>query len=352
MTSNNSDYEDDFEQDYSAYIKQRQQPVPNRKLKRTGSQLRALVAQRDEAGPKFQEVGTGSNIRRPLPTAMETFYSLAEENRVKSSFNPSIASLSTGKNHVSKHEREWILNYLGNFYEEQLITDVLRRVKGGKEATVYCCTGHPSTGMELIAGKVYHEREFRSLKNDSQYRQGRTILDIEGKSVLGRREARAMYRKTGFGKELLHTGWLASEFGTMSKLYELGADVPKPISQNDNAILMEYIGDETAAAPALNHVTLTREEAKPLFDTIIRNIGLMLANDVIHGDLSAYNILYWEGQVKIIDFPQAVNPFKNPDAYGLLERDVTRICQYFARYRVQSEPMSLTREIWAQNIPT
>lgn len=352
MTSNNSDYEEDYEQDYSAYVKQRQQPMPDRRLKRTGSQLRAQIAQRDEAGPKFQEVGTGLNIRRPVPNGRETFFSLVEEDRSKSSFDPSIASLSTGKNHISEHEREWILNYLGNFYEEHLITDVLRRVKGGKEATVYCCTGHPSTGMELIAGKVYHEPKFRTLKNDSQYRQGRTILDIEGKMVRGTREARAMHRKTGFGKELLHTAWLSSEFGTMTKLYELGADVPKPVSQNDNAILMEYIGDETSAAPALNHVTLQREEARPLFDKIIRNIGLMLANDVIHGDLSAYNILYWEGEVKIIDFPQAVNPYINPDAYVLLERDVTRICQYFARYGVQAESTMLTREIWAQNIPT
>ncbi len=54
----------------------------------------------------------------------------------------------------------------------------------------------------------------------------------------------------------------------------------------------------------------------------------MLANNVVHGDLSAYNILYWQGDIRIIDFPQAVNPYKNPNAYRIFERDVERICQY------------------------
>ncbi|HUP26985.1 MAG TPA: RIO1 family regulatory kinase/ATPase, partial [Chloroflexia bacterium] len=349
--SNYSELDDEYELDYEIHLKQRPQQKPGRRLKRTGSQMRAEIAQRD-AVKAYNGVGAGSNGRKPGPSGKENGLLLVEEDRSKSSFSPSIASMSTGKNHVSKHESEWILNYLGNFYEEHLITDVIRRVKGGKEATVYCCRGHESTGMNLIAGKVYHEREFRSLKNDAQYRQGRTLLDIEGKRVRGKREARAMYRKTGFGKELLHTAWLSSEFGTLNKLHALGADVPRPVSQNDNAILMEYVGDEVSAAPALNHVSLSKSEARPLFDRLIYNIGLMLANDVIHGDLSAYNVLYWEGKIKIIDFPQAVNPYVNPDAYMLLERDVKRICQYFGRFGVQAEPVALTREIWAQNIPT
>jgi len=35
---------------------------------------------------------------------------------------------------------------LETFYVENLIVDVLGNVKSGKEATVYCCQAHPSTG--------------------------------------------------------------------------------------------------------------------------------------------------------------------------------------------------------------
>src|SRR5205085_7289278 len=83
-------------------------------------------------------------------------------------FNPTFLS--------SKHEREWILNYLGHFYDDKQISDVLSRVKSGKEATVYCCAAHPGTGLELIAAKVYRPRMFRQLRNDSRYRQGRSYL--------------------------------------------------------------------------------------------------------------------------------------------------------------------------------
>jgi RIO kinase 1 len=72
----------------------------------------------------------------------------------------------------------------------------------------------------------------------------------------------------------------------------------------------------------------------------------MLANNIIHADLSAHNILYWEGRIKIIDFPQAVNPLINPHSFPLLTRDIERVCQYFAKYRVQSDPTRLAADLW------
>jgi RIO kinase 1 len=160
-----------------------------------------------------------------------------------------------------------------------------------------------------------------------------------------------MAKKTRFGQDLRHVSWLSSEFQAMQRLYEAGADIPQPIAQSDNAILMEYMGDENVPAPTLINVTLTREEAPPLFDKLIGNIDLMLSLNLVHGDLSAHNVLYWEGEGKIIDFPQAVDPDVNPSAFTLLERDVARICQYFARYGVTSDPARIAAEIWARYVP-
>ena len=56
-------------------------------------------------------------------------------------------------------------------------------------------------------------------------------------------------------------------------------------------------------APTLSEVSLDPDEAVPLFDEVWRTVELMLAHDLIHGDLSAYNILYWEGSAVVIDFP-------------------------------------------------
>src|SRR5579872_5090423 len=66
---------------------------------------------------------------------------------------------------------------LEHFFTEGLITGVLHVVKSGKEATVYCCQAHPSTGVELLAAKVYRSRNNRGFKNDAIYQEGRRILE-------------------------------------------------------------------------------------------------------------------------------------------------------------------------------
>ncbi|HEY3342145.1 MAG TPA: RIO1 family regulatory kinase/ATPase [Anaerolineae bacterium] len=250
----------------------------------------------------------------------------------------------------SRHERQWIIDALEGFYEDNHITDVVRQVKGGKEATVYCCRAHPSSSVRLIAAKVYRPRMFRQLRNDALYRQGRKVLDEDGKEVLDDGRLHAIVTGTSYGKELVHTSWLSHEFETMRMLHDAGALVPVPYARASNAILMEYMGDEDNAAPTLNQVVLAHDEAQPLFDKLLENVRLMLLHDRIHADFSAYNVLYWQGEVKIIDFPQAINPATNQHAYPILQRDVTRLCQYFEVYGVDADPRKLSAELWAEYV--
>ena len=265
---------------------------------------------------------------------------LAENSRA--GFQPTFTS--------SRHEHEWIVNYLGAFYEDSLITDVLRQVKGGKEATVYCCSAHPRTGAEWVAAKVYRPRVFRALKNDAPYRQGRRVLDADGKLVKNDSMLGAVQKGTSFGKELLHTSWLAHEYQTLVLLHRAGADVPQPLASNDNAILMEYVGEAELAAPALHEVRLPADEVRPLFDRLIANVETMLACHRVHADLSAYNVLYWEGEIRIIDFPQSVDPRENRHARRFFWRDVERLCQYFARYGLRTDAAALAGSIWARHV--
>jgi RIO kinase 1 len=250
------------------------------------------------------------------------------------------------------HESAWLLNYLEPFYNSQVITDILRKVKGGKEANVYCCAAHPSTGLGLVAAKVYRPQMFRNLRNDARYRQGRAILDENGKAVYSRREALALEKKTRFGQQLRHVAWLETEYQTMQLLYQAGADVPKPLVQGNNVILMEYVGAENSPAATLNRVRLEPAEAARIFHRLVDNLSIMLSCHRVHADFSAYNVLYWEGTFKIIDFPQAVDPRRNPEALALFYRDVERLCQYFAHYplgksEAQDAP-SLADKLWGR----
>lgn len=248
----------------------------------------------------------------------------------------------------SRFEVEWLLAALGGFYQENFITDVLAKVKGGKEANVYCCLAHEVMGTELLAAKVYRPRQQRNLRNDKMYREGRPTLKADGTAVKGSdgRLIRAMNKKSDFGKQVQHTSWLMYEYTTLATLHEAGASVPKPYAVSDNAILMGYRGSQTAGAPTLHEIDLDDAESLPLFREVMRNIALMLQRDMIHGDLSAYNILYWEGEITLIDFPQVTNSRSNENAQMILERDVTRVCEYFASQGVPCDPQEIIESLW------
>ena len=252
----------------------------------------------------------------------------------------------------SRYEEGWLLSSLRAFYDDSHITDILALIKGGKEASVYCCEGDPSTGLDLLAAKVYRPRQFRALRNDAMYRQGREVLLLSEMGypvgTADGRILRAIRNKTSFGVQVQQTSWLMHEYEALACLYEAGAAVPQPIAAGENAILMSYCGDEQMAAPTLNEVSLEPGEATALFKEVLHNIEMMLHHGLIHGDLSAYNILYWAGEITIIDFPQVTKVHINRHAHAFLERDIRRVCEYFAREGVPCDPGAITDEFAAR----
>src|SRR5512138_1945087 len=150
---------------------------------------------------------------------------------------------------AARFEEAWLLDSLVNFAEYQWISDVLRKVKGGKEASVYLCRSGPAIEAPLVAAKVYRPRSLRNVKNDGQYRTGRADLDESGNIIVDDGALHAMEQRTTYGEELRHQSWIAYEFQTLEMLHAAGADVPKPYAMTKNAILMEYIGDLESAAP-------------------------------------------------------------------------------------------------------
>ena len=248
---------------------------------------------------------------------------------------------------TGRRDRDWVLSSLRHFYDQDLIADVLYVARSGKEATVYCCTAHPSTGLEYLAAKVYRPRMFRSLSNDAIYRQGREQRDKDGRVRRGKRQ-RGSLKETERGRAAQISSWIEYEFATQRLLYEAGADVPRPLAQIGNAVLMAFVGDDEQPAARLSEIDVERAEAQPLFDGLMRNVELALACDRIHGDLSAYNVLYWQGAVTIIDFAQAVDPRYDDGLYALLERDIDRLYRYFARYGAVADPGALAADMWTR----
>lgn len=286
------------------------------------------------ADPHQRQRTRQAKYRPPQKTPEE--YLVQDDNRSSFSFTYQAA----------RHEAGWLLGSLGGFYEQQWIRDVLHQVRGGKEANVYLCLGGAHAGADYIAAKVYRPRMLRNLRNDSLYREGRQYLDDQGRPIRDERQARAMRNRTAYGQELMHTSWLAHEYNTLQILHAAGVDVPTPYASAGNAILMGYIGDEQNAAPTLNTVAVDLDQARALYKRVLQNVETMLAHDRIHGDLSAYNILYWNEQITLIDFPQAITCEGNRNAYRIFERDLRRVCEYFTRQGLHTRPVAIAQELW------
>ena len=249
---------------------------------------------------------------------------------------------------ASRHEQGWLLTSLGAFYERGWISDILRMVKGGKEASVYQCASGRAVEAPTLAAKVFRPRQFRNLKKDHLYRLDREVLDEHGNPIVDLGMLKAQRKRSVYGELIRHQSWLAHEFQALKTLHAAGADVPQPYEMGENAILMGFIGDELTAAPTLNTVQLKRSEAKALFERILHNVEIMLAHDIVHADLSAYNILYWQGEITLIDFPQVISPARHRSGFQIFRRDLTRLCEYFTHQGLQIDPARLAVELWQQ----
>jgi RIO kinase 1 len=224
------------------------------------------------------------------------------------------------------------------FLNDGLVEEILFPIKSGKEAVVYCCRGGDRLDQQLVAAKVYKSRAHRAFRNDALYREGRVILN--------KRDARAAAKRTRHGRDVMSGTWTNHEWDTLRTLYAAGADVPMPLAHSGTGLLMEYIGNAEQAAPALRGAELSRHEATSIWERLLDNIQLWLSCYIVHGDLSAYNVLYDGTRAVVIDFPQAIDPRFNGNAYSLLLRDVENLARFFARYGVESDPSALVDQLW------
>ncbi len=233
------------------------------------------------------------------------------------------------------------MDVLQPLLDEGWIEEVIRPVKSGKEASVFLCRAGARAGEALVAAKVYRAREDRAFKNDSQYWDG-------GMRMMGRRVRLAATKRTAFGKEVRFAAWVNREQETLETLHRAGARVPRPIAQVGSVLLMSWIGDEEQAAPQLRQVTMDSARAGRVLDFLLGQVELWLAHDIVHGDLSAYNILFWQGRPVVIDFPQAVDPRFNHHAHSLLRRDVENVLRAFRKMSIDRDAGQLVAGMWGR----
>nr|WP_298413674.1 PA4780 family RIO1-like protein kinase [uncultured Halomonas sp.] len=220
--------------------------------------------------------------------------------------------------------------------DDGFIDEVLRPLMSGKEAAVYVVKAQD----QLRCAKVYKEASKRSFHNQAEYQEGRKVRNS--------RQARAMQKRTRFGRREQEEAWQNAEVDALYRLAAADVRVPKPHGFVDGVLLMDLILDgDGDVAPRLNDVELTAAEARDYHQVMMREIVKMLSAGLIHGDLSEYNVLLAPEGPIIIDLPQAVDAAANNNAERMLTRDVDNMTRYFGRFAPELLSIDYAGEIWS-----
>jgi RIO kinase 1 len=241
--------------------------------------------------------------------------------------------------------------------DDDFVDTDLGQLKTGKEAEIRVVERAllDGTGRHLLAQKRYrprtisHKGELQELgferaptfRNDIVYRDGRNY----GKRS---RDRRAVETMTNYGKQLVKQKWLGHEFDVMRTLWAAWVTVPYPVSfDDDSGLLLEYLGDEDGAAPRLAQARLGPREAARAWEQLYEELRRMVEAGWVHADLSAYNLLWWDGRVWLIDFPQSVDLVQSPHGFEFLHRDVGNVARWFARHGVDVDAEAVYAELLA-----
>ena len=224
--------------------------------------------------------------------------------------------------------------------EEGLIDTVVRQLMSGKEAEVFVVR----IGSETRCAKVYKEATNRSFRQAVDYTENRKVKNT--------RQARAMAKGTKFGREAQEAAWQSAEVDALYRLADAGVRVPKPFNFFEGVLLMELVTDANGdAAPRLNDVQFTPQDARRHHATLLVEVVRMLCAGVVHGDLSEFNILLAShdgvDSPVIIDLPQAVDAAGNNHAERMLLRDVGNLRDFFGQFAPELLTTHFGAEIWS-----
>jgi RIO kinase 1 len=220
-------------------------------------------------------------------------------------------------------------------FDYGILEEVVRPLMSGKEAQVFLVV----SGGRLCVAKVYKEAQHRTFKNRAEY--------TEGRKVRNSRDQRAMGKRTKHGRSEDEAAWRSTEVDMIRRLHAGGVRVPTPYHFVEGVLLMEMVADaEGDPAPRLGDLQFQPDEARFIYDRLIREVVRMLCLGIVHGDLSGYNVLVGADGPVIIDFPQSVDTASNSNARKLLLRDVENLHDFLRRFVPGARRLPYAEEMW------
>ncbi|MEL9969509.1 MAG: serine protein kinase RIO [Metallosphaera sp.] len=186
------------------------------------------------------------------------------------------------------------------------VESVLGAIASGKEAKVYPAK---NSSDKIIALKIYYTSTASHKRAIRKY----TSLDNRINS------------KFSSTKELIY-GWARKEFSNLLKMYKSGVRVPEPYLLIKNVLAMEFIGYGINRSPLLAELDEVTQDI--YLDVLAQVETMVIKAQLVHGDLSEYNIMVKDDKAYIIDVGQAL-PLKDNGSLELLARDLANVNKFF-----------------------
>lgn len=231
--------------------------------------------------------------------------------------------------------------------QDESIDTELGVLKTGKEADVFLieraslptADGAP-VARAVMAAKRYRDAEHRSFRRHAGYTEGRRLKDT--------REARAVATKTRFGRQVAAGVWAQAEWSALVDLWSSGVPVPYPVQIDEREILMELVVDDDGSpAPRLAATRPDRDQLEHWFEQLRSALIVLCGKGIVHGDLSAYNILAGGDGIVLIDLPQVLDLIANPNGTDFLHRDCVNVCTWFCSKGLERDGDELFAELLA-----
>jgi RIO kinase 1 len=198
-----------------------------------------------------------------------------------------------------------------------VIDEVVSRLNSGKEADIFLVQHRG----RVVAAKVYRDRNQRSFKHNADYKEGRAVRNS--------RTQRAIDSGSRYGRQVSEDEWGTTEARALHQLEAHGVRVPVPVMSYEGVLLMELVTDaQGEPAPRLIEMRYDPAGARAAYLDLRAQIIKMLCAEIVHGDLSAYNILAAAAGPTIIDFPQIVSAAHNSRAEFFFLRDYRNVYDF------------------------
>ncbi|KAK3985954.1 RIO1 family-domain-containing protein [Cladorrhinum sp. PSN332] len=208
-----------------------------------------------------------------------------------------------------------------------LVSEIHGAISTGKEANVYGAVLEPEDGGRPIQ---------RAIKI---YKTAILVFKDREKYVTGEHRFKKGANKSN-NRDMVKQ-WAEKEFRNLKRLQAAGIPSPEPLMLKSHVLLMEFLGDKRGYAyPKLREATFSEEGTEnPWRALYIQLLGLMRrlyqVCNLVHADLSEYNILYHDNQLYIIDVSQSVE-HEHPRALEFLRMDIKNVGDFFRRKGVDT----------------